>query len=243
MPVRLAVIGGSVIRNLRDFRGETVRRITTPHGPPSSAVQVGRLGAVEVAFVCRHGVGHTIPPHRINHRANLWALKELGVRRVLATASVGSLKRDIRPGSVAVPDDFFCPWSFPAFRDDEVARATPVLDAGMRKAIVTAVEREGVRARARAVYAQTRGPRLETKAEIRFLRDYADIVGMTLASEATLAAEMDVTYASVCTVDNYAHGITDRPLSYEAIAETQRKNAEMLVALLDRVLSALASDT
>ncbi len=240
VPVRLAVIGGSALYELEELRDVASRTIATPYGPPSSELRVGRLGPMEVAFLARHGVGHTIPPHRINHRANLWALRELGVQRVLAISSVGSLKRDLRPGSLAVPDDFLCLWDLPTFHDDKVVHVTPSLDADMRKAVVATARREGVRVRARAVYVQTRGPRLETRAEIRFLRDYADVVGMTMASEATLAAELGVAYASLCSIDNYAHGITDQPLAYEAIAKRQRRNAETVAALLPPVLEALA---
>ncbi|HYS71050.1 MAG TPA: MTAP family purine nucleoside phosphorylase [Thermoplasmata archaeon] len=240
MPVRFAVIGGSGVYDLDVLEGADVRSMTTPYGSPSSPLKVGRVGRTEVAFLARHGIGHAIPPHRINHRANLWALKELGVRRILGTSSVGSLKREIRPGTFAVPHDFLSLWDLPTFHDDKVVHATPTLDEGMRKAIVATAKRKGARVRARAVYAQTRGPRLETKAEIRLLRDYADVVGMTMASEATLAAEVGLAYASLCAVDNFAHGIAPEPLTYEAIAAKQRENAKRVTALAGPLIEALA---
>ena len=243
MPVRLAVIGGSGLYDLEILEGAATRWIDTPYGAPSSSLKVGRVGGTEVAFLARHGVGHVIPPHRINHRANLWALKELGVRRILATSSVGSLKREIRPGTFAVPHDFLCLWDLPTFHDDKVVHATPGLDGGMRTAIAAAARRARVPVRARAVYAQTRGPRLETKAEIRLLRDYADVVGMTMASEATLAAEIGVAYASLCTVDNYAHGITAKPLTYEGIVRVQQENAKRVSRLMGPLLPALSRKT
>lgn len=243
VPVRLAVIGGSGLYDLDILEAAATRSIDTPYGAPSSAPKVGRLGGTEVAFLARHGIGHVIPPHRINHRANLWALRELGVRRLLAMSSVGSLKREIRPGTLAVPHDFLCLWDLPTFHDDKVVHATPRLDEGMRKAVVAAARRARMPVRARAVYAQTRGPRLETKAEIRLLRDYADVVGMTMASEATLAAEIDLAYASVCTVDNYAHGITAKPLTYEGIVRVQQENAKRVSRLMAPLLAALARET
>lgn len=241
MPARLAVIGGSGLYDLDALRDPAATVMETPYGPPSSPVTVGPLGAHEVAFLARHGVDHAIPPHRVNHRANLWALRELGARRVLGTSSVGSLRREIRPGTLVVPHDFLSLWDLPTFHDDKVVHATPVLDEAMRRAVLAVARKAGVPVRGRAVYAQTRGPRLETKAEIRLLRDYADVVGMTMASEATLAAEIGVAYASVCSVDNYAHGITAKPLTYEAIARAQKENAKVVGRLIGPIVRALAA--
>jgi len=237
----LAVIGGSGLYDLEALKGATSRTLETPYGPPSSPLRVGRVGRLEVAFLARHGVGHVIPPHRVNHRANLWALREVGARSVLGTSSVGSLKKEIRPGDLAVPHDFLSLWDLPTFHDDKVVHVTPMLDEPMRTAIVAVARRLKANVRGRAVYAQTRGPRLETKAEIRLLRDYADVVGMTMASEATLAAEIGVAYASLCTVDNYAHGITAKPLAYEDIVKTQRENARKVTGLMPALLPALAA--
>ena len=239
MPVRLAVIGGSGLYALGLLDRTRARAVSTPYGSPSARVAVGRIRGAEVAFLARHGAAHGIPPHRINHRANLWALKELGARRVFAVSSVGSLRRGIRPGTLAVPHDYLCLWDLPTFHDDTVVHATPALDEGMRRTIVSAARGAGATVRARAVYAQTRGPRLETKAEVRLLADYADVVGMTMASEATLAAELELGYASLCTVDNYAHGIAAKPLTYEAIVRAQRRNATALDRLLGPVIEAL----
>ncbi len=236
----MGVIGGSGLYDLQGLEDAVSKALSTPFGPPSADVRLGRIGGAEVVFLARHGTRHTIPPHRINHRANLWAMNDLGARRVLGTSSVGSLRRDLRPGTFVVPHDYLSLSDLPTFHDDAVVHATPALDEGMRKAVAAVLRPRRVPCRTRAVYAQTRGPRLETKAEIRLLRDYADVVGMTMASEATLAAELGVAYASLCTVDNYAHGITTTPLTYEAIAKTQRKNAKALAHLLGSIVEALA---
>ena len=238
---RLAVISGSGVEASKVVKDASAEDVDTPYGKPSGPVRIGLVGSTEVAILARHGAGHGIPPHRINHRANLWALKELGVRRIVALSSVGSLRRDLRPGALAVPHDYMCLGELPTFYDDKVVHATPTLDDTVRKALLAAAKRSGVPARARAVYAQTRGPRLETKAEIRLLSDYADVVGMTMASEATLAAEADVGYASLCTVDNYAHGVAAKTLSYEEILRGARKNAKKVAALLPDVLLRLAA--
>jgi 5'-methylthioadenosine phosphorylase len=238
---RLALIGGSGVEGLDVLKDASETEIETPYGSTSGSIRVGRVGSAEVAFLMRHGPGHAIPPHRINHRANVWALRELGVRRIVALSSVGSLRRDLRPGSLAVPHDYLCLSDLPTFFDDKVVHATPALDEPARKVLLAAAKRSGFSARARAVYAQTRGPRLETKAEIRMLSDYADVVGMTMASEATLAAEAGLGYACLCTVDNYAHGIAAKSLSYEEIRKGAKRNADKVAALLPDVLRGLAA--
>jgi len=235
----IGVFGGSGFYSLLEDVREI--KVDTPYGVPSDSVFLADVAGRRVAFLPRHGRRHTIPPHRINHRANVWALRELGVRRIVALSSVGSLRKDLRPGSLAVPHDYLCLGELPTFHDDKVVHATPRLDEGVRKAMLAAAKVAGVPARARAVYAQTRGPRLETKAEIRLLSDYADVVGMTMASEATLAAEADLGYACLCTVDNYAHGVAAKVLSYEEIMKRARRNAKKVEAILPNILRSLAA--
>lgn len=242
MPVRLAVIGGSGLYGLSFLDAATATPVATPYGAASADVLVGSLGRAHVAFLARHGKDHGIPPHRVNHRANVWALKELGVQRVLGASSVGALRKEIRPGTLAVPHDYLSPWDVPTFYDDRVVHATPALDEGMRNEVIRTAKDARVPVRARAVYAQTRGPRLETKAEVRMLAAFADVVGMTMASEATLAAELGIAYASVCTVDNYANGIAEKPLTYEAIVRTQKENLGTLAGLLEAVVRALVRE-
>lgn len=193
-----------------------------------------------MAYVVRHGPDHRIPPHRVNHRANLWALKEVGVSGVVGTSSVGSLKKEIPPGTLVVPDDYLAPWAVPTYHDEEVVHITPSLDAELRRRLVEAARGEGATVRDGGVYVQTRGPRLETKAEIRFLREFGDIVGMTMAEEATLARELDLPYASLCAVDNYGHGIRAEALNYEDIRRFQDRNAEVVRGVLRVLLEGAA---
>ena len=241
MKARLAIITGSGVEGLEVVRDPATKDVATPYGPPSGPVRIGRIGSANVAVLARHGTGHAIPPHRINHRANIWALKELGVHRIVALSSVGSLRKELRPGTLAVPHDYLCLGELPTFHDEKVVHATPTLDDPARKALLAAAKHSRVTVRARAVYAQTRGPRLETKAEVRLLSDYADVVGMTMASEATLAAEAEVAYACLCTVDNYAHGIAAKSLSFEEILKGSRKNAQVASSLLPDVVRILAA--
>jgi purine nucleoside phosphorylase len=156
----LGIIGGSGFSRSGVFDAPEGKKVDTPHGPPSSPVEAGK----RVAFLARHGTDHQIPPHRINHRANLWALKEAGASAVVGSCSVGSLQAEIAPGNLVVPDDYVSFWDVPAYYDDQVQHITPSLDPDLREQLVQAAKAQGVPVRDGGVYVQTRGPRLETKA-------------------------------------------------------------------------------
>lgn len=236
----LGLIGGSSLREPSVLKEGKARPVDTPYGQTSDAPVVGRHGQATVVFLARHGQEHRIPPHRLNHRANLWALKELGATRILATASTGSLKQSIRPGSFVVPHDFVSFWSIPTFHEDDVHHATPTLDESTRDVLISAARASGANVRTRGVYVQTSGPRLETRAEIAHFATLGDVVGMTMASEATLASELGVPYACLCSVDNFCNGIVERPLTYEQIAATQARNMDLVRAVIAKALETLA---
>jgi 5'-methylthioadenosine phosphorylase len=199
--------------------------------------------ARDVAFIQRHGKKKDIPPHRINHRANIIALKELGVEKIIGVTSVGSLKLDIKPKSFVVPHDYISLWNIPTFYGEEIVRVIPgLVDEGLRKTIIEVAKDLGIDIIEKGVYFQTSGPRLETKAEINLMKDYADVVGMNMASEATLATELGLKYANVSTVTNYAHGIltgTKEELSYKLIVEEASKSGEDLEKFLVRLIAVL----
>ena len=232
----VGLLGGSGLRDRSILEDDEPRALETPYGSPSDAPRIGRHGNRTVVFLPRHGKGHRTPPHRINHRANLWALRELGVTHVLATSSTGSLRKPIAPGTFVVPHDYVGFWNVPTFHDEEVAHVTPVLDDELRAVLVHAAKSEGQNVRTKGVYVQTTGPRLETVAEIAFFRTLGDVLGMTMASEATLATELGLRYASLCSVDNFCNGIVDRPLTFAQIQETQRRNAVAVRAILRRAV-------
>jgi 5'-methylthioadenosine phosphorylase len=209
-----AIIGGSGLARLSvltQVRREVMR---TPYGEPSGALTFGTLAGREVVFLARHGYGHTLPPHEINYRANLWALKELQVRGVIAVASVGGIRADLGPGSLVVPDQiidythgrrhtFFSGADAPVVHVD----FTQPYSARMRKLLLQAAQACGDAAVDGATYACTQGPRLETAAEIeRIARDGGDLVGMTGMPEAALAREAQLEYAALCVVVNHAAG-------------------------------------
>src|SRR3989454_4653005 len=238
-PAIIGIIGGSALGDAFELEEEQARFLVTPHGAPSDPPRVGMHAGVQVAFLPRHGKDHRIPPHKLNHRANLWALKEIGATNVIVTSSTGYLKKTIRPGSFVVPDDFVGFWDIPTYYDEKVVHATPSLDDDLRTVLVAAAKDAKATVRAEGVYVQTTGPRLETRAEVAHFKTLGDVVGMTMASEATLASELGIPYAALCTVDNFAHGIVDEPLTFDRIRETQRKNADLTRAIVAKAVERL----
>ncbi|MCL2876719.1 MAG: S-methyl-5'-thioinosine phosphorylase [Betaproteobacteria bacterium] len=210
----LAIIGGSGLTRLSTL--EALRRevARTPYGEPSGALTFGRLFGCEVVFLARHGYGHTIPPHRVNYRANLWALKEAGAKGIVSVASVGGIRPDCVPGALVVPDQILdYTWGRSnTFFDGLGALVrhidfTHPYDEMMRRRILDAAREAGEDVIDGAVYAATQGPRLETAAEVdRLERDGADVVGMTGMPEAALARELELPYAAINVVANYGAG-------------------------------------
>lgn len=212
----LAIIGGSGLPKLANL--ETVRRevVRTPYGDPSGALTFGMLGEQQTVFLARHGYGHTIPPHLINYRANMWALRKAGVTQIIAIASVGSIREELPPGALVIPHQIIdYTWGrastfFEGGDDDGVRHIdfTEPYSADARARILAAAQAAGVDVHDGAVYATTQGPRLETAAEIKRLAgDGADVVGMTGMPEAGLARELELSYAAINVVSNYAAGL------------------------------------
>ena len=213
----LGIIGGSgltQLSNLQSTRREVVR---TPYGDASGAVTLGRLNGRDVAFIARHGYGHSIPPHAVNYRANVWALQSLGVRRVVSVASVGGIRADMKPGVIAVPHQVIdYTWgrrhTFFDGPDHPVTHVdfTHPYCEELRGALLRSARAAGLSVVADGVYAATQGPRLESAAEIdRLERDGADMVGMTGMPETGLAREIGLCYASVAVIVNWAAGRGD----------------------------------
>ena len=210
----LAIIGGTGLAQLANLEITHRQVMRTPYGEPSGAVTFGRLRQREVMFIARHGYGHTIPPHEVNYRANLWALHEQGAQRVISVAAVGGIRADLLPGVVVLPDqiiDYTHGREFTYFdgRDRSVTHIdfTQPYTQKLRQQILEAVKLAKVSCLDGGVYAATQGPRLETIAEInRLERDGADMVGMTGMPEAALARELGLSYAAIAVVVNHAAG-------------------------------------
>ena len=229
-----AVIGGSGLFASRLFAELERSRVETPHG----VVELGL--AANLVFLQRHG-DPPRPPHRINHRANLAALEKCGVKQIVAVNSTGSLRQTLKPGSLVVPDDYFNPWAISTFFDDEPVFTTPGLSPRVRRALLEAGRRREIALFDGGTYIQTTGPRFETRAEVRVLSGWGDIVGMTMASEATLARELGLEYAALCLVDNYANGVCDQVVDIREVEKAQQENSRILALLLPEVLRELAA--
>ena len=210
----LAIIGGTGMAQLACLQISHRKVMTTPYGEPSGPLTFGKIGGNEVVFLARHGYGHTIPPHEVNYRANIWALRSLNLSRVIAVASVGGIRADLKPGTVVIPDQII---DYTHGRQhtyyDGLDRSIIHTDFTepycqlTRKRLLDAAKHAGEAVTDGGVYGATQGPRLETAAEIRRIeRDGADMVGMTGMPEAALAKELGLCYAAIAVVANHAAG-------------------------------------
>jgi 5'-methylthioadenosine phosphorylase len=205
----IGIIGGSGVYESGLFETKESHRVSTPWGGPSSLIEEGEIGGVKTFFLARHGKGHTVPAHRVNYRANIDALKSLGVEAILTINSVGSLKEDLTPGTFVLPDQFI-DWTksrpttfYEGGRTYHVSMADPICPALMSVAAKVAEQNEGMHVASGKTYVCVEGPRFSTRAESRLFRTFADIIGMTLVPECQLAREREMCYLAICMVTDY----------------------------------------
>jgi 5'-methylthioinosine phosphorylase len=224
--IALAVIGGTGVYKLADLQDVEARELDTRFGAPSGSVRLGTLGGRRVAFLARHGEGHSVPPHQVNYRANLQALKDLGATRVLALNTVGGITDACGPRVLACPDQLIdYTWGRISTICEEPGSDVLHVDFGdpythlLRRQILSAAREANVEVLDGGCYGATQGPRLETRAEIRRMRrDGCDLVGMTGMPEAGLAREMGLEYACLAIVANWAAGCgTDEEITMEEV--------------------------
>ncbi len=227
----LAIIGGTGLTRIEDLRITGRQTVDTPFGSPSADYVSGELNGKQLVFLARHGDPHRIPPHKINYRANIWGLKELGVTEIIAVAAVGGIGKTMGPGRIAIPDqiiDYSYGREHTFFANDleyvtHVDFTEPYSPA-LRKRIIQAANHAGIEAAVRGTYGCTQGPRLETAAEIkRMSSDGCELVGMTGMPEAVLARELELPYVNISVVANWAAGIVAGEITMEEI----EKNLEM----------------
>jgi 5'-methylthioinosine phosphorylase len=247
--VELAVIGGTGVYKLAELDGVESHLPQTRYGLPSGPIRVGTLAGKRVAFLARHGEGHSVPPHRINYRANLAALQVIGATRVLALNTVGGITPDCGPRALVCPDQLIdYTWGRVSTICEEDGSDVLHVDFGapysstLRAQVVDAARRAGVAVVDGGCYGATQGPRLETKAEIaRMRRDGCDLVGMTGMPEAGLAREMGLDYACLALVANWAAGCGPHGGEEITLAEVLA-NVEAATATLPALLGALLAD-
>ena len=226
MSAEIAIIGGSGLYSITEFEKARTTVVKTPYGD-SPELLLGRLRGREVVFLPRHGKGHGIPPHLVNYRANLWALHKLGVKRVFATGSCGSTNLRMRPSELAVLSQFIdftkCrPQTFYEGGKDGVAHVevTEPYCPELRKILIKTARKLDLKVHPRAVYACTEGPRFETAAEVKALRMLgSDLVGMSSVPECVLARELEMCYATLGIITNFAAGISKKKLAYTEVVK------------------------
>ncbi|MDS4070119.1 MAG: S-methyl-5'-thioinosine phosphorylase [Candidatus Competibacter sp.] len=247
MTPSVAIIGGTGLTSLDTLNITHRETQSTPYGDPSSLMIRGELGGRTVVFLARHGQHHTIPPHRINYRANLWALHRIGVRQVIAVAAVGGIRDDMGPGALAFPDQIVdYTWGrHCTFFEDNLSHVTHIdftepYCPELRARLIEAARALGLDARESCTYAAAQGPRLETAAEIRRMeRDGCDIVGMTGMPEAALARELGLRYATCAVVANRAAGKAPGEITMAEIERNLAGGMERVKSLLARVIPTL----
>ncbi|MEE9422352.1 MAG: S-methyl-5'-thioinosine phosphorylase [Gammaproteobacteria bacterium] len=244
----LAIIGGTgltTLKNLKITRREVKR---TPYGEPSAPLVIGDLGGKEIAFLPRHGHGHTIPPHMVNYQANIWAIHEMGIKNIIAIAAVGGIDEKLMPGQLVFPDQIIdYTWSRQhTFFEQDLLEVTHIdftnpYSEKLRSQLIKAANKLQLNAGEKGVYGATQGPRLETAAEVdRLERDGCSIVGMTGMPEAALARELDLDYASCTVIANRAAGRGDgSAITMDEIQQNVTNGMSAVRKLLETVIPML----
>ncbi len=243
MAPRIGIIGGTGVYDPKNFDIKERVILSTPYGAPSDAILVGEMNGVEVAFLSRHGSGHVYPPHRINYRANIWAMKHLGVERIISPCAVGSLQEKYHPGELVIVDQFIDLTKgreytfFDGAKTVHISTADPFCKE-MNSLFATEAKRLGLSFHEGGTYMCIEGPRFSTRAESRMFRSFADIIGMTLAPECQLAREAEICYTSLATITDYdvwADEPVDTATVLRTMAESIDRVRELIAATLDKI--------
>ena len=242
MPVKIGIIGGSGLYNIGIIKNKEEIDVNTPFGKPSDKITLGKIGGMEVAFLPRHGRGHIYPPHKVNYRANIFAMKECGVEYLVSTAAVGSLKKKIKPCDFVIANQLV---------DRTAKRATTFFDEGIVTHVgfadpfckklsdiaykVVKEENVGVH---RGTYICMEGPQFSTRAESNLYRDWnVDVIGMTLAPEAKLAREAEMCICGILTVTDYDCWYEgEEDVSVASVVENLKKNDKNLASIIKKLI-------
>ncbi len=236
----LAIIGGTGLTQISDLIITGEQTLQTPFGAPSAPYVSGELNGKKLIFLARHGNPHRIAPHKINYRANLWGLKQLGVSEIIGVAAVGGIGPDMAPGHIAIPDQII-DYSYGrehSFFADDLEHVTHIdftepYALELRERIYQAAQASGITVSHAGTYGCTQGPRLETVAEIkRMAQDGCDLVGMTGMPEAALARELDLAYANISVVANWGAGIVAGEITMAEIEKNLEIGMSKAIALL-----------
>ncbi|HWI54083.1 MAG TPA: S-methyl-5'-thioadenosine phosphorylase [Desulfobacteria bacterium] len=245
---KIGFIGGTGVYDPTLLSGVSEENVSTEYG--AVKVKIGEYKGTEVAFLARHGEDHDVPPHKINFRANIMAMKKLGVERIIATGAVGSLNLEMQPGEVVIVDQFidFTKNRVQTFYDDSgrgvvhVDMTEPYCQE-LRKIISNAARTLEIPVKTSGTYVCTEGPRFETPAEIKMYSFLGgDLVGMTSVPEVVLAREAEICYSTIAMVTNYAAGISPTPLTHAEVVEAMRRNNEILKRLVMKTIEIIPQE-
>lgn len=242
---KLAIIGGTGLSQMEGLNITSSQTLETPYGKPSAEFIQGNINGKDVTFLARHGNPHTLPPHKINYRANIWGLKQLGVTEIIAVAAVGGITSAMEPAHIALPDQII-DYSYGrehTFFADDLETVTHIdftfpYTPSLRQRLITAANKVNQIISTTGTYGCMQGPRLESAAEItRMERDGCDLVGMTGMPEAALAKELDINYACLAVVANWAAGKSEGEITMAEIEHHLKKGMSDVTQLLTAFIS------
>ncbi len=241
----IAIIGGTGLSQINGLQISEKKQLSTPFGPPSADYLLGRFNGKDIIFLARHGNPHIIPPHKINYCANIWGLKQLGVKQIIAVAAVGGITTAMHPGRIVIPEqiiDYSYGRQHSFFEDnlDQVVHIdfTNPYSEDLRNLLINAAQLANIDIYSGGVYGCTQGPRLETAAEIlRMEQDGCDLVGMTGMPEAALAKELDIGYVACAVVANWAAGKSAGEITMSEIEQNLKAGMTDTALLLEKVLN------
>ncbi len=231
---KIALIGGSAVGNLLAESKQVY--VNTPYGETSSPIEIGKINGTEVAVLYRHGKPHKIPPHKINYRANIYALNQLGIERIISISAVGSLDQNMPPGTLVLPDQFFdfTKNRLYTFYDGpkvvHISMADPFCPE-LSEIFYNQGKEQGISIKKGGTYVCIEGPRFSTRAESKFFKQFGNIIGMTLVPEINLAREMGMCYLTLATVTDFDVW-AEKPVSAAEVTRTMKENEEKVLRIL-----------
>ncbi len=241
--MKIAIIGGTGLTQIKGLELSDTKKITTPFGNPSADYQLGQLNGKEIIFLARHGNPHLIPPHKINYCANIWGLKELGATTIIAVAAVGGITKEMHPGRIVIPNQII-DYSYGrqhSFFEENLTEVVHIdfsfpYSEKLRKKLINTARQAHIDVFTEGVYGCTQGPRLETAAEIsRMEKDGCDLVGMTGMPEAALARELELDYAACAVIANWAAGKTEGTITMSEIEQNLKQGMTDVAAILAKL--------
>ncbi len=239
------IIGGTGVYDPDILEDAKQIKVYTPFGPTSDLITIGFLKGIKIAFIPRHGSSHTIPPHKVNNRANIWALKEMGVTRIISTCATGSLQGNYKPGDIVIVDQFV-DWGktvetfYEGGKFYHVSLADPFCPE-LRKTLIETAKELGISVHEKGTYLRISGPQFSTRAASKMYRNFADLIGMTGVPEAILSRELGICHAIVSTITDFDVW-SERPVSFEDIKSTMAKNVDNVKKIIEAVTTKIPKE-